>query len=238
MSYGDDGGAIGFMLGEENRGLAAMFTMMNNERLAIGVQGVALAERAYQQAARFALERRQGRALGDPEPGPSPIVRHADVRRMLMVMKAQTEAIRAICYVNAAAIDLSRAHGQEEVRSRAAGRVGVLTPISKAFASDVGCEVASLGIQVHGGMGFIEETGAAQHYRDIRIAPIYEGTNGVHAMDLVLRKLTLAGGEPVRELIAEMAAIGGREGPGRRVPRGRPGRAAGGNRLADGAIGG
>ncbi|MDP6706098.1 MAG: acyl-CoA dehydrogenase [Alphaproteobacteria bacterium] len=208
MSYGDDGGAVGFMLGEENRGMAAMFTMMNNARLTVGIQGVALAERAYQQAAAFALERRQSRALGATEPGPSPIVQHADVRRMLMTMKAKTEAVRAICYVNSAAIDLANGQAGTEAGERAARRVEVLTPIAKAFSTDVGCEVASIGVQVHGGMGFIEETGAAQYLRDVRITPIYEGTNGIQAMDLVLRKLSLAGGEPVVELLQEMAAVG------------------------------
>ena len=207
MSYGDNGGAVGYMLGEEHKGMRAMFTMMNAARLTVGVQGVALAERAYQQAVEFALERRQGQAIGSDEPGPSPIIRHADVRRMLMTMKAMTEAVRAICIVNAEAIDLSRSHPDAEIRKRMAGKVEILTPIAKAFSTDVGCEVTSIGVQVHGGMGFIEETGAAQHFRDVRITPIYEGTNGIQAMDLVMRKLTLAGGEPVRELLGEMAAI-------------------------------
>ena len=207
MSYGDNGGAVGYMLGEEHKGMRAMFTMMNAARLTVGVQGVALAERAYQQAVEFALERRQGQAIGSDEPGPSPIIRHADVRRMLMTMKAMTEAVRAICIVNAEAIDLSRSHPDAEVRKRMAGKVEILTPIAKAFSTDVGCEVTSIGVQVHGGMGFIEDTGAAQHFRDVRITPIYEGTNGIQAMDLVMRKLTLAGGEPVRELLGEMAAI-------------------------------
>jgi len=208
MSYGDDGGAVGWLLGQEHQGMRCMFTMMNAARLAVGLQGAAMAERAYQQAAAYALERRQGQAMGDQEPGPSPIVRHADVRRTLLTMKALTEATRAICYVTAQAIDLSRAAAAEEARQRAAGRVEMLTPIAKAWCTDVGCEVASLGVQVHGGMGFIEETGAAQFYRDVRITPIYEGTNGIQAMDLALRKLSLAGGEPLRRLLDELDGIG------------------------------
>ncbi len=205
MSYGDDGGAVAFLLGEENKGMACMFTMMNTARLAIGVQGLGIGERAYQQALAYALLRRQGRALGASEPGASAIIAHADVRRMLMTMKALVEATRAVCYVTGETVDRARRAESEAAREAARGRLEVLTPIAKAWSSDVGCQVTSLNIQVHGGMGFVEETGAAQHYRDARIAPIYEGTNGIQAMDLVMRKLTLDGGRPVADLMAAMA---------------------------------
>jgi hypothetical protein len=186
-----------------------MFTMMNNARLAVGNQGVGIAERAYQQAVEYAHERRQGRALGGSGPadgGMSPIVAHPDVRRMLMTMRALTEASRAICYATAAAIDWSRVAADEAGRAAAQARVEILTPIAKACSTDAGCEVASLGVQIHGGMGFIEETGAAQHMRDARILPIYEGTNGIQAIDLVARKLPLEGGGAMRRLIGEMQA--------------------------------
>ncbi|MFL5026545.1 MAG: acyl-CoA dehydrogenase [Microvirga sp.] len=205
MIFGDNGGAIGWLVGEENRGLACMFTMMNNARLAVGLQGVAIAERAYQQALAYANERRQGRAIGAAE-GMSPIAVHPDVQRNLLTMKALTAAARAICYMTAEAID--RAHLEEDParRKKANERASLLTPVAKAFSTDIGVEVASLGVQVHGGMGFIEETGAAQHFRDARIAPIYEGTNGIQAIDLVIRKLPLSGGETVRAQIASMRA--------------------------------
>ncbi|TDR94325.1 acyl-CoA dehydrogenase [Enterovirga rhinocerotis] len=206
MSYGDDGGATGWLIGEENRGLACMFTMMNNARLNVGIQGVAIAERAYQGALAYAKERRQGRAPGASGPGMSPIIEHPDIRRMLLTMKAQTAASRAICYRTAAALDRARLAGDPAERERAAAQGALLTPVAKAYSTDIGVEVASLGIQVHGGMGFIEETGAAQHLRDSRIAPIYEGTNGIQAIDLVTRKLPLAGGEAVRAEIASMRA--------------------------------
>ncbi|MEN6541718.1 acyl-CoA dehydrogenase family protein [Parvibaculum sp.] len=206
MSYGDNGGAIGTLIGQENKGLACMFTMMNNARLLVGTQGVAIAERAYQHALAYATERRQGRSIGSTlAPGEmEPIVVHPDVRRMLFTMKALTEAARAICYANAVAID--RAHHGATPEERAAGqaRADLLTPIAKSFSTDIGCEVASLGVQIHGGMGFIEETGAAQYYRDARILPIYEGTNGIQAIDLVTRKLPLGNGEVVKGFIAEM----------------------------------
>jgi acyl-CoA dehydrogenase len=203
MIFGDNGGAIGWLVGEENRGLACMFTMMNNARLAVGLQGVAIAERAYQQALAYANERRQGRAIGAVE-GMSPIAVHPDVQRNLLTMKALTAAARAICYMTAEAID--RAHLEEDParRKKANERASLLTPVAKAFSTDIGGEVASLGVQVRGGMGFIEETGAAQHFRDARIAPIYEGTNGIQAIDLVVRKLPLSGGETVRAQIASM----------------------------------
>jgi butyryl-CoA dehydrogenase len=207
MVFGDRGGAIGWLVGEENRGLACMFTMMNNARLAVGLQGVAVAERATQQALAYAHERRQGRAPGSSGPGMSPIVAHPDVKRMLMTMKALTGAARAICYLTAAALDRAHLSADADDRRRALDRASLLTPVAKAFSTDIGIEVASLGIQVHGGMGFIEETGAAQHLRDARIAAIYEGTNGIQAIDLVTRKLPLSGGETVRGEIAAMRAV-------------------------------
>lgn len=204
MVYGDQDGAIGYLVGEEHRGLACMFTMMNSARLNVGVQGVALAERAFQQALAYAKERRQGHALGDTDDVMSPIIRHPDVQRMLMTMKALTAAARAICFLTAEAIDKSRRSDEQAEREKAAARASLLTPVAKAFSTDIANEVASLGIQVHGGMGYIEETGAAQYLRDARIAAIYEGTNGIQAIDLVQRKLSLAEGETVRQEIADM----------------------------------
>jgi acyl-CoA dehydrogenase len=203
MAFGEAGGAIGHLIGEENRGLNCMFTMMNNTRLAVGIQGVGVAERAYQKARAFAGERRQGRA--DPATKEtSPILAHPDVQRMLLTMKAQTAAARGICYRAAAAIDRSEHADTEAGRRHALAVASLLTPIAKSFATDTGVEVSSLGIQVHGGMGYIEETGAAQYYRDARIAPIYEGTNGIQAIDLVTRKIGQEDGAIVAALIAEM----------------------------------
>jgi acyl-CoA dehydrogenase len=208
MIYGDGGGAVGWLLGEEHRGLACMFTMMNSARLSVALQGVAIAERAYQDALAFAGERRQG--ASPTRNGMAPIIEHADVRRMLATMRSLTGAARAICYATAQAID--RSHGSEdsEERQSAGERAALLTPVAKAFATDIAVEVASLGVQVHGGMGFIEETGAAQHLRDARILPIYEGTNGIQAIDLVTRKLPSSGGEAVLGQIEEMRRIAGR----------------------------
>jgi len=207
MIYGDEGGAIGWLIGEENRGLACMFTMMNNARLAVGIQGLGIAERASQQALAYALERRQGRVPGQSGEGMSPIAAHPDIRRTLLDMQAWTQVARAICYANAHAIDMARLAGDDAARTHWSERAATLTPLAKSFATDIGVEVASLGVQVHGGMGFIEETGAAQHYRDARIAPIYEGTNGIQAIDLVTRKLPLSGGAQFRGLIEELSAI-------------------------------
>jgi butyryl-CoA dehydrogenase len=207
MIYGDEGGAVGWLIGQENRGLACMFTMMNNARLNVGIQGVAIAERAYQQALSYAHERRQGRAPGATGEGMSPIVEHPDVRRNLLTMKALTAAARAICYLTAEAIDRSHRAGDADARRAAGERASLLTPVAKAFSTDIGVEVASIGVQVHGGMGFVEETGAAQHLRDARILPIYEGTNGIQAIDLVTRKLPLSGGATVRAQIAAMRAV-------------------------------
>jgi acyl-CoA dehydrogenase len=194
MVYGDHGGAVGYLVGEENRGLACMFTMMNLARLAVGLQGVGIAERATQQAIEYARERKQGR---------STIIGYPDVKRMLLTMRALTRAARNICYATAVAIDRSH-HGGEAEREAADQRAALLTPVAKAFSTDIGIEVASLGVQVHGGMGYIEEIGAAQHLRDARIAAIYEGTNGIQSLDLVSRKVRLAGGKAVRGYIAEL----------------------------------
>ncbi len=183
--------------------MACMFTMMNQARLAVALQGVAIAERATQQALAYARERRQGHAVGAPD-GPSPIIAHPDVKRMLLTMRALTQAARAICYTTALALDRAKRSTSEAERTAAHERASLLTPVAKAFATDIGIEVASLGVQVHGGMGYIEETGAAQHYRDARIAAIYEGTNGIQAIDLVTRKLPLSGGATVKAYIAEL----------------------------------
>jgi acyl-CoA dehydrogenase len=202
MVYGDHGGATGYLVGEENRGMACMFTMMNHARLSVGVQGVAIAERATQQALAYARERKQGRATGAA--GSSPIIAHPDVKRMLITMRALTGAARALCYTTAVALDRAERSADDSARRAAHERASLLTPVAKAFATDIGSEVASLGVQVHGGMGYIEETGAPQHLRDARIAAIYEGTNGIQAIDLVTRKLPLAGGATVRAVIAEI----------------------------------
>ena len=206
MSFGDSGGATGFLIGHENKGMPAMFTMMNSARLNVGVQGVAIAERSFQQALAFARERRQGKPFGLQHDTleMSAIIFHADVRRMLLTQKALVEAGRAICLSNAMAIDRAR-HGETPaVRAMAQAREELLTPISKAWCTDMGVEAASLGIQIHGGMGFIEETGAAQHYRDARITPIYEGTNGIQAIDLIGRKLALDGGKVVQSFLDDV----------------------------------
>ena len=190
-------GATGWLVGEPHKGMAAMFTMMNNARLGVGVQGVGVAEGAYQHALAYALDRKQGKAEGT-----GTIAEHADVRRMLTRMRAETTAARAIQLACAHAIDMSTATGEESWKARAA----LLTPIAKAFGTDVGIEVANTGIQVHGGMGFIEETGAAQYLRDVRVTAIYEGTNGIQAMDLVGRKM-MDGGEAANALIDDIAAV-------------------------------
>ncbi|MPZ58797.1 MAG: acyl-CoA dehydrogenase [Rhizobiales bacterium] len=204
MLFGDRDGAVGYLVGEENRGLACMFTMMNQARLGVGLQGVAIAERATQQALAYARERRQGRAAAAREEGPSPIIAHPDVRRMLLTMRGLTVAARSICFATAVAIDRSELLPDEASRKVAHERASLLTPVAKAFSTDIGIEVASLGIQVHGGMGFIEETGAAQHLRDARIAAIYEGTNGIQAIDLATRKLPQSSGATVHAYLGEL----------------------------------
>src|SRR5262245_56699806 len=207
MTMGDQGGAIGYLIGEENRGMQCMFTMMNQARLGVGLEGVGVADRAYQQALAYAQERRQGRAVGEAGNGSDPIIVHPDVKRMLMQMRAMTAAARTICYATAVALDVAVRAKDAKVRAEAAARGALLTPIAKAFSTDIGNEVAYLGVQVHGGMGFIEETGAAQHYRDARITPIYEGTNGIQAADLVTRKLAANGGASVWALLDELSGI-------------------------------
>ncbi|SDE37866.1 acyl-CoA dehydrogenase C-terminal domain-containing protein [Kordiimonas lacus] len=212
MSFGDNGNCVGYIVGEENRGMANMFTMMNHARISVGLEGVAIAERAYQHAASYALERVQSAAIGAKTRESVTIINHPDVRRMLLTMRATAEASRAIIYRNVWALD--RAHALEDAEARAAakGEADLLTPISKAYSTDIGVEAASLGIQVYGGMGFVEETGVAQYYRDARIAPIYEGTNGIQALDLVGRKLNADGGAHWRALIAEMRDFAAGEG--------------------------
>ncbi|MFN9927392.1 MAG: acyl-CoA dehydrogenase, partial [Phenylobacterium sp.] len=191
------------LVGELGQGLAHMFVMMNAARLQVGVQGVAIAERAFQQALAFSQERRQGRATW----GDGSIYGHPDVRRTLMLMKAKIEAARGVCLTTGVLADLAHHAGTEAERTAARARQELLTPIAKAWSTDIGVEVASAGVQVHGGMGFIEETGAAQHYRDARIAPIYEGTNGIQALDLIGRKVRSNGGETIRSLAADMGAV-------------------------------
>src|ERR1700686_4725714 len=204
MTMGDKGGATGYLIGEENKGMQCMFTMMNQARLGVGLEGVGIADRAYQQALAFAQERRQGRAIGKEGDGSDPILVHPDVKRMLMQMRALTAAARTICYAPAVALDVSVRATDAKTRAEAAARGALLTPIAKAFSADIGNEVAYLGVQVHGGMGFIEETGAAQHYRDARITSIYEGTNGIHAIDLVTRKVPLEGGNTIGLYLGEL----------------------------------
>ena len=204
MSFGDDGGAVGYLVGEEGRGLGYMFTMMNNARLSVGIQGLAIAERAYQQAAAFARNRVQSKDDGSDKPQPVAIVQHADVRRMLMSMRSQIEAMRALGYYTAAGIDGALKTADRDASRKIQDRVDLLIPIVKAWFTDLGNEIASTGVQVHGGMGFVEETGAAQHLRDARILPIYEGTNGIQARDLVGRKVAKDGGETMLALVAEM----------------------------------
>lgn len=206
MSFGDNDDCHGWLIGPENGGMRAMFTMMNNARLNVGMQGVQIGERATQQAVRFARERIQSARAGGSSRAPVPIIEHPDVRRMLLRMKASTMAVRALIYYAAGQVDAGTI-GNEEARARSE----VLTPLAKAYGTDIGCEVASLGVQVHGGMGFVEETGAAQHYRDARIAPIYEGTNGIQAADLVGRKLRLNGGDAMASLLADIAQGAGEE---------------------------
>ncbi|MEO0997796.1 MAG: acyl-CoA dehydrogenase family protein, partial [Pseudomonadota bacterium] len=188
MAYGESGeGALGYLVGEPNQGLACMFTMMNHARLEVGLEGVGLSERAYQAAAWYARDRKQGSAPGVK--GQAPIIRHADVRRMLLTMRSLTEAARALALYSAAALDTSHAAEDTAERARAAQRLGLLTPVVKAWCTEIAQEVTSLGIQVFGGMGYVEETGVAQYFRDARITPIYEGTNGIQALDLVMRKV-------------------------------------------------
>ena len=202
MSYGDEDGAIGYLVGEENRGIQCMFTMMNNARLTVGLQGVSVSERAYQQALSFCNDRVQGIAPGYEEPGP--IIRHPDVQRMLANMKSITEASRALAYSACAEVDYSGSDLPAELLEKHKRKLGVLTPVVKGWCTETAQEVASVSLQCHGGMGYVEETGIAQILRDARILPIYEGTNGIQAMDLVGRKIISDGGHGITELISEM----------------------------------
>jgi 3-(methylthio)propanoyl-CoA dehydrogenase len=207
MSFGEGEGAVGYLVGEENRGMKYMFTMMNNARLAVGLEGLAVSERAYQAALAYAQERRQGRAVGAPATESSLIIEHPDVRRMLMTMKSTIEAMRGLVYANAVAIDVGHLHPDPAERDAGQALADLLTPVSKAWATDMGVELTSLGVQIHGGMGYVEETGVAQYFRDSRIAPIYEGTNGIQAIDLVMRKLPMEGGAVVRAYLDAVAAL-------------------------------
>src|SRR5690554_6399084 len=206
VSFGDGGeGAVGWMVGNEFEGMRNMFTMMNTARIGVGIEGLALTERSYQQSLAYARERIQGRRPGGTEE--VPIIEHPDVKRMLLTMKASAEAMRALIYHTALHNDLAHHADDETTRRNAASTVALLTPAVKAWCTDLGVEMTSVGIQVHGGMGFIEETGIAQHYRDARISPIYEGTNGIQAIDLVGRKLPMLGGGVVADHLARIEAL-------------------------------
>ncbi len=207
MSYGEDQGAKGWLVGEPNKGLSYMFTMMNMARHAVGVQGVAIAERAYQQALAFANERVQGVPVGDQVEGRATIIHHPDVRRMLMMMKSQIEAMRALALFWSSSFDKSNHSEDKDERAQQLKLAELLTPVVKGWSTELGNEIASLGVQIHGGMGFIEETGAAQHLRDARIITIYEGTTGIQANDLVGRKILRDGGEVAKALIATMGEV-------------------------------
>ena len=204
MQFGENDGAIGYLVGEECRGMEYMFSMMNSARLAVGREGVGIGERAYQQAADYARERVQGKDMANPVLNEVPIIHHPDVRRNLMTMRSLTEATRALGYYVAAKQDVARKHPDADVKATAQARVDLLVPIVKAWSTDCGVEIASLGVQIHGGAGFIEETGAAQHYRDSRITPIYEGTNGIQALDLVGRKILRDRGEALQHFVDEI----------------------------------
>lgn len=207
MAYGDKTGAIGYLVGQENGGIAAMFTMMNNARIGVGVQGLALMERSTQQAIEFARTRVQSRDIAKPSAPPVAIIQHPDVKRMLMLMKAQTESARALAYDCALHNDLSRKSLSEAERQASRVRVDILTPLVKSWLTDLANEVTSIGVQVHGGMGYIEETGAAQHMRDARVLAIYEGTNGIQGNDLVFRKIARDGGAGLMLLLNEVEAL-------------------------------
>ncbi|KAB2868864.1 MAG: acyl-CoA dehydrogenase, partial [Burkholderiaceae bacterium] len=209
LQYGDKGGAVGYLIGQENRGLEYMFVMMNAARFAVGVQGIAVAERAYQKAVAYARERVQSRPVDGSLPRAATIIHHPDVRRMLMTMRAYTEACRAMALVGAAAYDAAHAHPDAQSRQRNQAFYEFLVPLIKGFSTEMSLEVASLGVQVHGGMGFIEETGAAQHLRDAKILTIYEGTTAIQANDLVGRKTMRDGGTVARAVAAQIEATEG-----------------------------
>ncbi|MGI9418248.1 MAG: acyl-CoA dehydrogenase family protein, partial [Geminicoccaceae bacterium] len=204
MSFGDNEGAVGYLIGEEQGGMKAMFTMMNNARLAVGLQGLAIAERAYQAALDYASERTQGMRRSDGGTAPAKIIDYPDIKRTLMSMRCRIEAMRALIYEGALNLDRAAKLSAGAEQQAAQGRIDLLIPLIKAWCSDTGFEIASDALQVHGGMGYIEETGIAQHLRDARIAMIYEGTNGIQALDLFGRKLQAAGGAPVATLLAEL----------------------------------
>jgi hypothetical protein len=207
LAYGDDRGAIGYLVGEENRGLSYMFTMMNHARLGVGIEGIALAERAYQHALEYAKTRVQGRAAGQQSGDRVTIIHHPDVRRMLLMMRAQTEAMRALAYLAASALDKAKRHPDAAEKRKAQALVDLLTPVVKGWSTEQSVEIASNGVQIHGGMGFVEETGAAQYFRDARITTIYEGTTGIQANDLVGRKVAHEKGATALAVIAEMRAL-------------------------------
>jgi alkylation response protein AidB-like acyl-CoA dehydrogenase len=208
LAYGDHGGATGYLVGEENRGLEYMFIMMNLARFSVGLEGVGIAERAYQRAAAYAKDRVQGKAVGmEKGAAVGTIIEHPDVRRMLLSMRAQTEAMRALAYVTAAALDNARAHPDAEARKHHQAFADLMIPIVKGWCTETAQEIAYTGVQVHGGMGYIEETGAAQHYRDARIITIYEGTTGIQANDLIGRKTARDGGKVASSVIGEMNAL-------------------------------
>ena len=207
MQYGDDGGAVGYLIGPENGGMACMFTMMNNARLGVGIQGLGIAERAYQHALAYAKDRVQSAKIGSTSKAGVRIIEHPDVRRNLLLMKSQVEAFRGLAYHATGNIDIARRSDDPEVAAKAQRRVDLMTPIVKGWGTDIACEIASIGVQIHGGMGFVEETGAAQHYRDARILPIYEGTNGIQALDLIGRKLARDRGRGVGEMVEEIGAL-------------------------------
>ncbi len=209
LAFGDKDGAVGWLVGEENRGLEYMFVTMNAARFSVGLEGIGIAERAYQVALAYARERLQGTELGTRSKDKVPIVRHPDVRRMLLLMKSRIEAMRAIACVTAAATDTARCHPDAARRAQSQAFVELMIPIVKAWSTDNAIDIASLGIQVHGGMGYIEETGVAQFFRDARITSIYEGTNGIQAADLIGRKVARDGGEVIRGVIAEMREVAG-----------------------------
>ncbi len=208
MALGEKEGAVGYLMGEPHRGLEYMFTMMNHARLAVGLEGVAISERAYQQALGYAKERVQGFPIGEPPTGRVPIIRHPDVRRMLLSMKSQIEAMRALAYFAAVLMDKSKRHPDPAERRRAQGLLDLLIPVVKGWCTEQSIEITSTGVQIHGGMGFIEETGAAQHFRDARITAIYEGTTGIQATDLIGRKVGRDGGQIALGLLGEMAKTG------------------------------
>ncbi|MBB25658.1 MAG: acyl-CoA dehydrogenase [Geminicoccus sp.] len=207
MQYGDDGGAVGYLIGPENGGMSCMFTMMNNARLSVGIQGLGIAERAFQHALAYAKDRVQSTKIGGRSKDSVRIIEHPDVRRNLLLMKAQVEAFRGLAYHATSHIDMARWNADSDEAARAQRRVDLLTPIVKGWGTDIACEIASIGVQIHGGMGFVEETGAAQYYRDARILPIYEGTNGIQALDLIGRKLARDRGRAAGEMLTEMTAV-------------------------------